>query len=184
MKSRYIFLRVILCILFPILGNVQAWGNNNNYFAQVTAHAIGPTGAGTVYASSNGQNGETGATSTGYISQRQGDVSFTFTATPSSDIYDFKGWSTTNNVNANLTDTNNSYTRTYKAARNNGQGNATTSDIYAIFAEKPLFYFSGTATATPSDAGTASTSPTRPSPGSTGSWSSTTTASGSRSPNS
>ncbi len=161
MKSRYIFLRVILCILFPILGNVQAWGNNNNYFAQVTAHAIGPTGAGTVYASSNGQNGETGATSTavGYISQRQGDVSFTFTATPSSDIYDFKGWSTTNNVNANLTDTNNSYTRTYKAARNNGQGNATTSDIYAIFAEKPLFYFSGTATATPSDAGTASTSP-------------------------
>ena len=159
MKSRYIFLRVILCVLFPILGNVQAWGGSNNYYAQVTATAI-PTGAGTVYASANGQNGETGTTSTaaGYTGTRQGNVSFTFTATPSG-IYDFKGWSTANNVNATPVSTNNPYETNYQASRNTGQNNATTNNIYAIFVEKPLFYFSGTATATPSDGGTASVSP-------------------------
>lgn len=161
MKSRYIFLRVILCILFPILGNVQAWGNNNNYFAQVTAHAIGPTGAGTVYAESNGNDGTTGTTSTavGYSGNSQGNVSFKFTATPSSDIYDFKGWSTSNNVNATTTYSDNPYTRNYQAASSRGQNSAKTYDIYAIFVEKPLYYFRGTATVTPSGAGTASVSP-------------------------
>ena len=161
MKTRYIFLKGLLCILFPVLGSVQALGNNNTYYAQVTATAIGPTGAGTVYATSNAQNGQQGATSTavGTSNNGGGNVAFTFTATPSSDIYEFKGWSTSNNVNATTVSENNPYTANYQASNNAGQNNIRSHNIYAIFVEKPIFYFSATATVTTSGAGTATVSP-------------------------
>ena len=105
MKRRHVFLRFLLCVLFPALGSVQAWANNDSYYARVTATAS-PTGAGTVYAKCNvtgGQNGDEGTTSTagGATTTQGGNVSFTFTATPYEN-YDLKGWSTTNNVNATL----------------------------------------------------------------------------------
>ena len=162
MKPRF-SLSKILCVMVLSVINNTIWAGNNNYYAQVSATAIGPSGAGTVYASSNGQNGNTGTTSTavGYTNNNKGNVSFTFQATPSSeDQYDFKGWSETNDVNTNnILSTTSSYTRNYQASNNKGQNNVKSYNIYAIFVEKPLFYFSATATA-PNGGGTASVSPT------------------------
>ena len=152
------FLAALLLLACGVSGSVWA---GNDYYARVTATAIGPTGAGTVYAQSNGDNasdGTQGTTSTasGSTGTSGGNVSFTFTATPTG-IYDFKGWSTTNNVNATPVSSENPYTRNYQASNNNNQ--YVDHNIYAIFAEKPLFYFSASAVATPAGGGTASASP-------------------------
>ena len=60
---KYSHISFISFLLFLILGTGGAFANNN-YYARVTATAIGPTGAGTVYAESNSSNGTQGTTST------------------------------------------------------------------------------------------------------------------------
>ena len=160
MKRRHVFLRFLLCVLFPALGSIQAVGNDNNYYAQVTATAIGPTGAGTVYAAGNAQNGTPGTTSIaiGRTDRAGRTASFTFTATPNEN-YDFMGWTSTNDENANPESNNNPYTKNYTTSSNQGGDNAREYNIYAIFKEKPLFYFSATANVSPAGAGTATATP-------------------------
>ena len=153
-----------LSILILFLGlassSVYAGGGTRYYYARATATAIGPTGAGTVYAEGY-QNGTQGTTSTAVgATTTQGGAynNFRFTAYPN-EGYDFKGWSTTNNVNATPVSEDNPYTGSYNASTNDGEGNATDNYIYAIFAAKPTFYFAATATASPAAGGTATATP-------------------------
>lgn len=153
-----------LSILILFLGlassSVYAGGGTRYYYARATATAIGPTGAGTVYAEGD-QNGTQGTTSTAVgVTTTQGGAynNFRFTAYPN-EGYDFKGWSTTNNVNATPVSEDNPYTGSYNASTNDGEGNATDNYIYAIFAAKPTFYFAATATASPAAGGTATVTP-------------------------
>lgn len=163
MQNWFTIKRYSLIVLFAILGGCQVYGNTGGettYYAKVKATAR-PTGAGTVYAAvSNGENGTTGSesTATGTAETSGGNVVFTFTATPN-DNYDFKGWSETDNVNATTISESQTYTRNYAAATSEGENNAINYNLYAIFAEKPLFYFSGVAVVTPSGAGTVTVNP-------------------------
>ena len=163
MKSHHIVHRLLFFLSLTLFGSVNVWAYS--YYAKVTAHAYYPTGAGTVYAQSNdnndNNNGTEGqsSTATGETGNSGGDVSFTFRATPKDD-YDFIGWANDENTpieSIELTD--NPYTTSYKAATRTGENSASDYNIYAYFAEKPLFYFSGTAEVSPSDAGSASVSP-------------------------
>lgn len=160
MRTRYIYKIASILLLSAISTNL--WATRYYYYAEVTANAIGPTGAGTVYTESGSSNGGTGTTSTvtATTTTQGGSISFSFTATPAENKYDFKGWSTTNNVNATPTSTDNPYSRSYNASNSDGQ--TSSYNIYAIFVEKPLFYFRATATVSPNGAGTASTNPTTP----------------------
>ena len=156
MRNQFSIKKFYFLVLLAVvgIGKVHA---GNTYYAKVTARA---TGAGTVYAESNGQDGATGSESTaiGTTETGGGNVAFTFNAYPN-DNYDFKGWAETNNENATTISNDETYTRNYAAARSDGENNAISYNIYAIFAEKPLFYFSGVAVVTPSGAGTATVTP-------------------------
>lgn len=165
MKLRRILLKSFCCIV-SLVSAIPAWGGGGgttyNYYAKVTAN-VRPTGAGTVYAQSpqeqgNGDEGET-STATGAATQGGANVRFTFTATPQGN-YDFKGWTSSDNVNATPLSEDKTYTRNYAASTTEGEENATSYNIYAIFVEKPLFYFSATAEVSPSGAGTATPNPT------------------------
>lgn len=161
MRNQFSIKKFYFLVLFALMSVGQMFagggGGTTYYYAKVTARA---TGAGTVYAESNGENGGTGSesTATGATGTGGGDVEFTFYADPN-DNYDFKGWAETNNVNATTISNDETYTRNYAAATRDGESNAESYDIYAIFAEKPLFYFSGVAVVTPSGAGTATVNP-------------------------
>mgnify|MGYP003308383345 CR=1 FL=1 len=105
MKLRRILLKSFCCIV-SLVSAIPAWGGGGgttyNYYAKVTAN-VRPTGAGTVYAQSpqeqgNGDEAET-STATGAATQGGANVRFTFTATPQGN-YDFKGWTSEDNVNA------------------------------------------------------------------------------------
>lgn len=165
MKLRRILLKSFCCIV-SLVSAIPAWGGigGTTYYAKATAN-VRPTGAGTVYASANGENGGTAETSTatGYVTvyqgQQKGNVSFTFTATPTGN-YDFKGWTSTDDENASIESEDKTYIRNYAASDTEGEENATSYNIYAIFVEKPLFYFSATAEVSPSGAGTATPNPT------------------------
>lgn len=159
MRPRHIYKIASILLLSAISTNLWA---TRYYYAEVTANAIGPTGAGTVYAEGNQSNGnvsETSSTAGGNTTSQGGAVSFTFTASPK-DNYDFKGWTLTNNVNGNIESEALQYSKSFNASNNSGDENASKNNIYAIFAEKPLFYFRATAVVTPSGAGTASINPT------------------------
>ena len=159
MRPRHIYKIASILLLSAISTNLWA---TRYYYAEVTANAIGPTGAGTVYAEGNQSNGnvsETSSTAGGNTTSQGGAVSFTFTASPK-DNYDFKGWTLTNNVNGNIESEALQYSKSFNASNNSGDENASKNYIYAIFAEKPLFYFRATAVVTPSGAGTASINPT------------------------
>ena len=158
MRARY--LQRIACVLILSAISSTLWANNDKYYAEVVAR-INPTGAGTVYTTttgSGGQNGSNGETSTAkaYTGTSGGTISFTVTANPNDD-YEFIKWTSTNNANATAISTNQTYTANYAAHANKDQ--TRTHNVYAIFSQKPLFYFRATATVTPSGAGTASTSP-------------------------
>lgn len=160
MRNQFSIKKFYFLVLFALISVGQmfaAGGGGSTYYAKVTARA---TGAGIVYAESNGQNGAEGSESTAIgTTERSGEnVAFTFTATPN-DNYDFKGWAETNNVNAKTISGDKKYTRNYAAATSDGADNAKSYNIYAIFAEKPLFYFGGVAIVTPSGAGTATVNP-------------------------
>ncbi len=157
MKLRRILLKSFCCIV-SLVSAIPAWGGTN-YYAKVTAN-VRPTGAGTVYARTNNGNGDTAekSTATG-AATRGGNVQFTFTANPQGN-YDFKGWTSEDNVNATPLSTDNPYSQSYAASTTEGEENATSYNIYAIFVEKPLFYFSATAEVSPSGAGTATPNPT------------------------
>lgn len=162
MKLRRILLKSFCCIV-SLVSAIPAWGGGGGttyYYAKVTAN-VRPTGAGTVYATANNGNGVTAETSiaTGVATREGGNVSFTFTATPTGN-YDFKGWTSTDDVNATPLSTVNPYSPSYAASTTEGEENATSYNIYAIFVEKPLFYFSATAEVSPSGAGTATPNPT------------------------
>ena len=159
MRPRHIYKIASILLLSAISTNLWA---TRYYYAEVTANAIGPTGAGTVYAEGNQSNGnvsETSSTAGGNTTSQGGAVSFTFTASPKAN-YDFKGWTLTNNVNGNIESEALQYSKSFNASNNSGDENASKNYIYAIFAEKPLFYFRATAVVTPSGAGTASINPT------------------------
>ena len=142
--------KLSILILFLGLASSSVYAYQQNYYARATATAIGPTGAGTVYAEGNNQNGTPGTTSTavGSTTTQSGPISFSFTAS-SNEGYDFMGWSETNDVNATLVSEENPYTRSYNASNTEGDGNVPDYNIFAIFAAKPTFYFAATATATP-----------------------------------
>lgn len=165
MKNLFVSKRFYLLMLFVVIGFSQmyGWGDGDVYYAKATAK-VNPTGAGTVYVESNAEKGATGEESTGIGTTETsgGNVSFTFVATPKG-IHDFKGWSEINDVNtSSFVTTNNPYTRNYTASNEaNDEGAATTNTLYAIFAEKPLFYFSATAEVRPTEFGTASSNPTK-----------------------
>ncbi|MBQ7946023.1 MAG: chitobiase/beta-hexosaminidase C-terminal domain-containing protein [Bacteroidales bacterium] len=165
MKNLFVIKRFYLLMLFVVIGFSQmyGWGDSDVYYAKATAK-VNPTGAGTVYVESNAEKGATGEESTGIGTTETsgGNVSFTFVATPKG-IHDFKGWSEINDVNtSSFVTTNNPYTRNYTASNEaNDEGAATTNTLYAIFAEKPLFYFSATAEVRPTEFGTASSNPTK-----------------------
>ncbi len=164
MKNHPLYLRVILCILFPFMGYVQAWSEGTTYYARARAEVSSAcaTGAGTVYVNtSNNDNGGTYATSSSALNGNgsygnSANVSF-YAFAHAGDNFEFVGWNTSNGT-LNTTSSDHPYNITINATSTN-QNKPTESTIYAIFREKPLFYFSGTATATPSDGGTASVSP-------------------------
>lgn len=161
MRNQVSIKKFYFLVLFALISVGQMFagggGGTTYYYAKVTARA---TGAGTVYAGSNVENGVTGSESTaiGATETSGGNVEFTFNAYPN-DNYDFKGWAETNNVNATTISNDETYTRNYAAATSDGENNAKSYNIYAIFAEKPLFYFGGVAIVTPSGAGTATVNP-------------------------
>lgn len=162
MRNQVSIKKFYFLVLFALMSVGQMFagggGGTTYYYAKVTARA---TGAGTVYAESNVENGVKGSESTaiGATETSGGNVAFTFIATPN-DNYDFKGWAETNNVNATTISENQTYTRNYAAAKSEGENNAESyNNIYAIFAEKPLFYFGGVAIVTPSGAGTVTVNP-------------------------
>ncbi len=156
MRARY--LQKIVCVLILAASSTNLWATSY-YYAQVTANSR-PTAAGTVYASANVTNGSQATTSTasGRSGNSGGNVSFTFTATPN-DEYDFIKWTANDNANATAISTDNPYTANYQASTNAGNDNPRTYSIYAIFAEKPLFYFRAAAAVSPAGAGTASAEP-------------------------
>lgn len=156
MRARY--LQKIVCVLILAASSTNLWATSY-YYAQVTANSR-PTAAGTVYASANVTNGSQATTSTasGRSGNSGGNVSFTFTATPN-DEYDFIKWTANDNANATAISTDNPYTANYQASTNAGNDNPRTYSIYAIFAEKPLFYFRAAAAVSPAGAGTASADP-------------------------
>ena len=162
MKSRFLHRIALLLLFIAYSNNLWADWGTKYYYVKATANVL-PTGSGTVYAeknTSNGANGTQGNTSTAtaVTTSQGGTVSFTFQAEPSEN-YDFKGWSTTNNVNATGLDTNNPTTKSYTAPNNDGENNASQNNIYAIFAAKPLFYFRAAVVVSPSGAGTVTIDP-------------------------
>ena len=162
MRFRHIYLRVLFCILLPVFGNIQARGNGTTYYARGTAtvSSASPTGSGTVYISTtNNSSGtyQTTSSATGQNDSQGNSANVTFYAfAQANDNYEFVGWNTANGT-TNTTSTNIPYTLTVTATSSN-QNSPTTSTVYAIFAEKPLFYFSASANA--SSGGTASVNPT------------------------
>lgn len=160
MKSRHIFLKVLLCILLPVLGNIQAWGVNT-YYAKVKANistSTSSTGSGKVYVSANETDDPTYGNGNTITKQQDNNTSFTFYMYAKADEgSEFTGWSTSN-TGAELANSNVNpykYPVTSNAER---ETDATVNNLYAVFKKLPTFYFSGTATVSPEGAGTASVS--------------------------
>lgn len=159
MRARY--LQRIACVLILLFGiSTNLWAGGDKYYARVTAH-INPTGAGTVYTTTTGNGGENGSngeesSAVAYTGESRGGISFTVTAYPNDD-YDFIKWTATNNANATALSTNQTYTTNYAAHTYKDQTQS--HDVYAIFFEKPFFYFRAAAAVSPAGAGTASADP-------------------------
>lgn len=161
MKSRNIFLKGLLCILLPVLGSVQAWGDNHTYYAKARANiATSSTGAGTVYASASSTNNPTYGNGNTVSKSQNNNQDFTFYmyAQPNAGS-EFTGWSTTTN-GTEITGSNTNPYRYSVTSSTENENNATINSLYAVFKILPTFYFRATATVTPAGAGTASTSPT------------------------
>ncbi len=164
MKNTRAYLRIILGVLFLCVGNMQAWGNQTTYYGRGTAtvSSASPTGAGTVYVNTtNNGNGTYANTSnaTGSASSTGESATVTVYAfARANDNYEFVGWNSQNGTTA-TTSTNNPQTISGTANSNNQNNPTNIGTLYAIFAAKPVFYFSATAVATPAGGGTASVSP-------------------------
>ncbi|MBR3937834.1 MAG: chitobiase/beta-hexosaminidase C-terminal domain-containing protein [Bacteroidaceae bacterium] len=161
MKSRNIFLKGLLCILLPVLGSVQAWGDNHTYYAKAKANiATSSTGAGTVYASASSTNNPTYGNGNTVSKSQNNNQDFTFYmyAQPNAGS-EFTGWSTTTN-GTEITGSNTNPYRYSVTSSTENENNATINSLYAVFKILPTFYFRASATVTPAGAGTASTSPT------------------------
>ncbi len=159
------YLAVLLLLICGVTDNVLA---TSTYYGRGTAtvSSASPTGAGYVYVNSSNDNG--GGTYTTTTSNATGSAdgernsSATVTvyafARAANDNYEFVGWNTSNGTTA-TTLTNNPQTISGNANSTNQNRPTNLGTLYAIFAEKPLFYFSATAVAAPAGGGTASVSP-------------------------
>ena len=163
MNNRHKSLRLILGILIPFMGVVQAWGTSTTYYARARAEVSSAcaTGAGTVYVStSNNSNGtySNSSSADGNNSSTGNSANVNFYAfAKAGDNFEFVGWNTANGT-LNTTSTDHPYTIPITATSTNSN-NPTQSTIYAIFREKPLFYFSATAAVSSGGGGTSSVSP-------------------------
>jgi len=164
MRSRNIILKGLLCILLPVLGSVQAWGGNTTYYGRGTAtvSSVSPTGSGTVYVSTtNSGSGTYDANTSSATGEADGQNSATVTVyafAKANENYEFVGWNTQNGTTA-TTSTDNPKTISGSANSTDKNNPTNIGTLYAIFAAKPVFYFSATAVATPAGGGTASVSP-------------------------
>ena len=164
MKNLRVYLRIIMGVLFLCVGNMQAWGNQTTYYGRGTAtvSSASPTGAGTVYVSTtNNGNGTYANTSnaTGSASSTGESATVTVYAfARANDNYEFVGWNSQNGTTA-TTSTNNPQNISGVANSTNENNPTNIGTLYAIFAAKPVFYFSATAVASPAGGGTASVSP-------------------------
>lgn len=164
MKNLRVYLRIVLGVLFLSVGNMQAWGNQTTYYGRGTAtvSSASPTGAGTVYVSTtNNGNGTYANTSNATGSASSTGESATvivYAFARANDNYEFVGWNSQNGTTA-TTSTNNPQNISGVANSTNENNPTNIGTLYAIFAAKPVFYFSASAVATPAGGGTASASP-------------------------
>ena len=163
MKNLRVYLRIIMGVLFLSVGNMQAWGNQNTYYGRGTANvsSASPTGAGTVYVSTTNNGNGTYANTSNATGNANGQGSATVTVyafARANENYEFVGWNTQNGTTA-TTSTNNPQNISGVANSTNENNPTNIGTLYAIFAAKPVFYFSATAVATPAGGGTASVSP-------------------------
>lgn len=162
MKSRNIFLKGLLCILFPVLGSIQVWGINTTYYAKARAKIAqqSSTGAGTVYASTTETNNPQYGDGNTVSKSQNNNKTFTFYmyAQPN-DGSEFTGWSNSNDGTEIANSNSNPYSFSVTSESKNENG-AAVNELYAVFKKLPIFWFRATATVTPAGAGTASTSPT------------------------
>lgn len=164
MKNLRVYLRIIMGVLFLSVGNMQAWGNQTTYYGRGTAtvSSASPTGAGTVYVSTtNNGNGTYANTSNATGSASSTGESATvivYAFARANDNYEFVGWNSQNGTTA-TTSTNNPQNISGVANSTNENNPTNIGTLYAIFAAKPVFYFSASAVATPAGGGTASASP-------------------------
>ena len=162
MKNLRVYLRIVLGVLFLCVGNMQAWGGNT-YYGRGTANvsSASPTGSGTVYVSTTNSGSGTYANTSNAIGSANGQGSATVTVyafARANENYEFVGWNSQNGTTA-TTLTNNPQTISGTATNDNQNNPTNIGTLYAIFAAKPVFYFSATAFATPAGGGTASVSP-------------------------